>query len=151
MATRSHAPPIALVPDVGAMRKPMARVLRVALVEREIELRLSSPAVELLFELASVLSEGEFEDRGYFGSTMITVDLARADALVSDVCDAATARRVAPLIATDQRVREQARALAIAEAEARAGCRLATPQVDQRVRASGAHIHIDLDVEAERG
>jgi len=126
----------------------MASARRVSLFEREIRIRLSSAAVEILFELASVLSEGQLEEDGYYGSTMITVDLGRAAAIVSDDCDVATARRVTDLIADDERVHERARALALAEAERRAGCALGSQQVDIRVRSSGAHVHIDVDVEA---
>ena len=126
----------------------MATARRVSLFEREIRVRLSSAAAEILFELAAVLSEGQLEPDGYYGSTMFTIDLARARALVSDACDAATARRVTDLLAADERVRAHARARALAEAEARAGCPLAAAQVDIRVRCAGAHVHIDVDVEA---
>ena len=128
----------------------MVSARRVSLFEREIRIRLSQSAIEILFDLGATLSEGQLEDDGYFGSTMITIDLARAGALVSDACDAATARRVTDLIASDDRVRARARAVAIAEAEARARCTLRSPQVDQCVRSTGAHIHIDLDIEAGR-
>ena len=128
----------------------MAAARRVSLFEREIRVRLSSAAIEILFDLAAVLSEGQLEDDGYYGSTMITIDLARATAAVRDDCDAATARRVTDLLADDARVTERARALALAEAEARAGCALASGQVDIRVRSTGAHVHIDVDVEATR-
>ena len=87
----------------------MAMARRVSLFEREIRIRLSSPAIEILFGLSSVLSEGGVEDDGYYGSTMITIDLARAAGAVSDACDAATARRVTDLLEADDRVRERAR------------------------------------------
>lgn len=138
------APPAPAAPQ----RKPMATARRVSLFEREIRVRLSSPAIEILFGLAQVLSEGQVDGGGYFGSTMVTIDLSRATGAVSDECDAATARRVADLLASDPRVRRRATELAIAEAEARAGCQLVSPQVDLRVRASGVHVQIDVDVEA---
>jgi hypothetical protein len=129
----------------------MASATRVSLFEREIRIRLSSAAVEILFELASVLSEGQLDDDGYYGSTMITIDLSRASGLVSDACDASTARRVADLLADDKRVCARAESIAVGEAESRAGCPLRSPQVDLRVRSAGAHVHIDVDVEAAQG
>lgn len=126
----------------------MAMARRVSLFEREIRVGLSSAAVEILFQLASILSEGAREDGGYFGSTMITIDLGRAAQLVSDPCDATTVRRVADLIGTDPRVRERARAVAGAEADRLAGAPLGRAQIDLRIRTSGHHLHIDVDVEA---
>jgi|AAFX01.1.fsa_nt_gi hypothetical protein len=131
-------------------RKPMASARRVSLFEREIRIGLSSAAVEILFQLASILSEGAHEDGGYFGSTMITIDLGRAAALVSDPCDATTVRRVADLIGADLRVRDRARAVAAAEADRLAGAPLGRAQIDLRVRTSGQHLHIDVDVEAPK-
>ncbi len=140
--------PAKAVPAELPPRKPMAAVRRVSLFEREIRVGLSSAAIEILFDLASVLSEGAREPDGYFGSTMITVELARATALVSDPCDASTVRRVAELVATDPRVRERARALAAAEADRLAGSALRRAQFDVRVRESGRHLHIDVELEA---
>jgi hypothetical protein len=129
-------------------KKPMAAVRRVSLFEREIRVGLSSAAIEILFDLAQVLSEGAREPDGYYGSTMITIDLARASALVSDPCDASTVRRLGELLAGDGRVRERARALAAAEAERLAGGPLSGAQFDLRVRESGRHLHIDVELEA---
>lgn len=127
----------------------MVAARRVALFEREIRWKLSSAAVEILFERAQVLSEGERRGDGYFGSTMITFDLERARDAVREECDAASARRVAELVARDPRVRARARSLAITEAQARAGGRLARVDVDLRARASGIRVHLDLDVSAD--
>jgi hypothetical protein len=55
---------------------------------------------------------------------------------------------VAELLAGDPRVKTRCRELAGAEAAERAG-RLSRLDVDMRVRASGARVHIDLDVEGE--
>ncbi|HUH04029.1 MAG TPA: hypothetical protein VML75_18660, partial [Kofleriaceae bacterium] len=82
-------------------RKPLAMARRVSLFEREIRIKLSSAAIEILFDAASHLSEGQVEHGGFFGSVMVTIDLARAARLMSDPCDDAAARRVADLIGTD--------------------------------------------------
>jgi len=126
----------------------MVSARRVSLFQRRIEIGLSSAAIEILFDLAQVLSEGEIEADGYFGSTMITIDLARAATLVSDHFDAVTMARVAELLAADVRVRERARHLAQTEANRLAGSIIERAQIDLRVRTSGKHLHLDVDVEA---
>ena len=131
-------------------RKPMAVARRVSLFERQVTVRLSPVAAELLLGSGTVLSEGGFGSERWAGSTMITVDLARTAAAVSDPADAATARRVAELAPADGRARERARRVAIAEARRIAGCELARPEVDVRARAVGRVIHLDLDLEADR-
>jgi hypothetical protein len=125
----------------------MAVVKRVALFEREIRLRLSSAALEILFDHAEVLSEGQRSGAGYFGSTMVTIDLSRAAEVLREPCDASSARRVAELCALDPRVKARAKGLATSEAAARAGARLERLTVDVKTRAVGARVHIDLDVE----
>lgn len=127
----------------------MLRARRVSLFSRDVDIRLSSAAVDILFEKASVLSEGQIEDNRFDGSTMITFDCARASHLVSDICDAATVRRVGELVGGDERVRERARRLGASEAERLAGTRLAATQIEIRVRATGSHLHIDVDVEGK--
>ncbi len=129
--------------------KPMASAARVSLFSRQIEIGLSSAAIDILFDKAVVLSEGGVQGNAYYGSTMVTFDLARAAALVSDSCDAATVKRVSELIAHDDRIKERARALGAEEARRCAAVPLAPPQVDLRVNASGSHLHLDLDVEAQ--
>ena len=129
-------------------RKPMAPARRVSLFEREIRVRLSSAALDIMFDLAAVLSEGQWDGERYYGSTMVTIDLARATRQVSDACDVATARRVAELIATDERVRERARDLGAREAARLAGRPIDRPQVDLRLRRTGCHLHLDMDIEA---
>lgn len=129
-------------------RKPMALARRVSLFEREIRVKLSSAAIEILFGAASHLSEGQVEGGGFFGSVMVTIDLARAAQLVSDACDDASARRVAELVATDERVLARARALATREAIRLAGVPLGPLQIDLRTRRTGVQLHLDMDLEA---
>lgn len=150
MASMASLPDAAPLRRALPPRKPMAVARRVSLFEREIRIGLSSAALEILFELASVLSEGELDGDTYQGSTMITIDVARAAALVSDPCDGTTVRRVAELVGADPRVRERARHLAAAEADRLTSAPLGPAQIDLRVRTSGHHLHIDIDVEATR-
>ena len=83
----------------------MALARRVSLFEREVTVRLAPVAVELLHGSARILTEGEFTGDVYTGSTMLTVDLARTTALISDSPDSTTAQRVALLYASDERCR----------------------------------------------
>lgn len=127
----------------------MASAQRVSLFSRRIEVSLSTAAIDILFERAVVLSEGGASGASYYGSTMVTFDLARAAELVREPCDAATLKRVGELLAGDPRIRERARRLAIDEAGRNAGSPVIAAQVDLRVSASGNQLHLDLDVEAQ--
>src|SRR5689334_8101692 len=84
-------------------RKPMAMARRISLFDREVSLRLSPIALELIHESARVLTEGELAGDLYTGSTMLTLDLERARDRISDAPDAHTAQRVAVLFASDER------------------------------------------------
>ena len=131
-------------------RKPMAAARRVSLFERQVTVRLSPVAVELLLGAGTVLSEGGFAAGRWSGSTMVTVDLLRTALAVSDPPDPETARRVADLVPADDRARERVRRVAVAEARRIAGCELAAAVVDVRGRAVGRTVHLDLDLEADR-
>lgn len=135
-------------PVVIPVRKPMRRTRRISLFEREIRIRLSIAAIEILFDMAAVLSEGQLDGNSYQGSTMITIDLPRASVHVSEACDIATAQSVETLLASDSRVHGHARRLGLAEARQRAGCDFAHAQVDVSVHRNGRHLHIDVDIEA---
>lgn len=126
----------------------MAR--RVSLFEREVTVRLAPIAVELLHGVARKLTEGELAGDAYSGSTMMTVDLARAKDMMADAPDATTAQRVALLYAADERCRAHARRIAVADARRIAGCELETPSVDVESRAKGSEVHLSLNVEATR-
>jgi hypothetical protein len=132
-------------------RKPMARATRVSLFDREVRVRLAPVAVDVLLAEPRLLSEGQLEPDRYIGSTMLSIDLARTADRIAEPPDAATARRVAELLPDDERARARARKIAIREAARAAGAApLEPPQVDLRVRAAGAVVHLDLDVEARR-
>jgi hypothetical protein len=129
----------------------MARATRVSLFDREVRVRLAPVAIDVLLEQPRLISEGELEHDRYIGSTMLSIDLARAAERMSDPPDAATARRVAELFPDDERARARAKKIALREAARAAGAApLEPPQVDLRVRAAGAVVHVDLDVEARR-
>src|SRR5437764_1383764 len=97
------------VPESAVPKKPMAMARRVSLFEREVSVRLAPSAVDLLHGVARVLSEGELAGTTFTGSTMLTIDLARAVDRVSDPADASTAQRLAFLYAADERARDHAR------------------------------------------
>ncbi len=128
----------------------MALARRVSLFERQVAVRLAPIAVDLLHGAARLLSEGELTGDVYAGSTMMTVDLARAAAVISDPPDASTAQRVAFLYASDERCRDHARRIAIAEAKKHAGHELVAAHIDVESRARGPEIHLSLNVEAQR-
>ncbi len=127
----------------------MALARRVSLFEREVTIRLAPAAMELLHGAARVLSEGGVDAGMYAGSTMLTIDLARTTAQVSDPPDASTAQRVAFLYAADERCRDHARRFGLAEARRTAGCELASPLVDLESRAVGSELHLSLNIEAQ--
>jgi len=128
----------------------MAMARRVSLFAREVTVKLAPVAVDLLHGAARLLTEGEMDGNLYTGSTMMTVDLARAIDRISDAPDATTAQRVAFLYAADERCREHARRVAVAEARKRAGCDLSVPHVDVESRAKGPELHLSINVEAQR-
>jgi len=127
----------------------MASARRVSLFEREVRVRLAPAGLDVLLDEARVLTEGQHDGPRWYGSTMMTIDLARVQAFVSDDCDQGCARRVADLAAIDERVRERTRRVALAQAERDAGP-LEAPAIDLHVRREGRVVHLDLDVEARR-
>ena len=90
-------------------RKPMARATRVRLYEREVREKLSGPAVEILLDRAQLLAEGARSrsptaGQAFFGSIMMTIDLAQVAEAVCERCDEATAARLADMMSSDARV-----------------------------------------------
>lgn len=133
----------------------MARAARVTLLEREVRERLSSAAVEILLEGAVVLSEGERGPAGpgrageaFFGSTMLTIDLARAADRVREPCDPGMARRLAALMAEDGRVTRRLRQIVLREATRLCGAVPPALSTDIRLRTVGTTLYIDVDFEA---
>jgi len=133
-------------------KKPMARVHRVTLFEREVREKLSVAAIEILLERARTLSEGQRSAAPtararWFGSTMITVDVAALGDVVREPCDARAAARVAELIGGDARVTRRVQRIAGREADRLAGATVRVRASDVRVRVQGTLVHLDVDVE----
>ncbi len=80
--TATHAPRrrAGATADAVVLR-PLARVERITLFEREVRERLSRSALALLFAGVEVIAEGQRSHRGgkevFFGSTMLTLDLSK--------------------------------------------------------------------------
>jgi len=133
-------------------KKPMARATRVTLFEREIRERLSVAGIEILLARARILSEGKRSAspsaaQAYFGSTMITVDVAALGDVVREPCDARSAERVAELIGDDARVTRRVQKIAAREAERLANGPVRVRPSEVRVRSQGTLIYLDIDVE----
>jgi hypothetical protein len=133
-------------------KKPMARAQRVTLFEREIRERLSVAAIEILLERAKILSEGQRSasptaKSRWFGSTMITVDVAALGDVVREPCDLRAAARVAELVSGDARVTKRVQRIAGREADRLAGATVRVRAGDVRVRVQGTLVHLDVDVE----
>src|SRR5689334_15114401 len=112
----------------GTALRPLARVQRIALFEREVRERLSRAAMDLVFERAEVISEGQRSTRAgqpvYFGSTMLTINLDTLAPSLREACDAGTARRLATLLLDDASVNTRVKQIATREAARIVGGRL---------------------------
>ena len=133
-------------------KKPMARACRVTLFEREIRERLSVAAIEILLERARILSEGKRSAsataaHAWFGSTMITIDVAAIADVVREPCDARAAARVCELIRDDARMTRRVQQIATREAARLADGPVRVRPGDVRVRAQGTFVYLDVDVE----
>lgn len=134
------------------LSKPMARAVRVPLFEREVRERLSNAALEILLGRAQVLAEGKRSTsptarQAFFGSIMVTIELAGLESELRDPCTEETAARVAAMMDADARVARRLRQLAEREASRLAGTPLKVHSADVRVRAEGNRVLVDIDVE----
>jgi hypothetical protein len=152
--TPGPGPSPTLVPGPLLARKPMARATRITLFEREVRERLSRAALDIVFARAELLSEGQRTVRGgkngYVGSTMLTIDLASLADVLRDPCDAGTAHRLATLMDADAALPARIHDIASREATRVAGGPLTDVRTQVVVRAQGAKVFIDIDVEADR-
>ena len=150
---RPRAPGAAFAPG-GALplRRPMAQVTRITLFAREVREKISAAAIELLLSRLEVLSEGQRTHRAgrdlYFGSTMMTVHLARLADVVRDNPDAPTAVRLVKLLEEDEPLRSRLREIAVKEAHRIACVPLTTVETHLTIRADEDRVYADVDVEA---
>jgi hypothetical protein len=144
--------PVPVAPKPKLSLRPLARVTKISLFEREVRERLSRAALEILFARAGVLSEGQRAGRGgrevFHGSTMLTIELGGVADDVRDVCDARAAQRLCALLATDGTAASRIKAIAAAEAERLCGARPRVIGAEIKVRARGTTVYVDVDVEA---
>ena len=136
--------------DHGSKKRPMASSRQVSLFRREIKERLSPTGFELLLQSVKKISEGQISATGrYYGSTMLTLDLAGVDRRIRDECDVATALRVAQLLQAEPDLLHQLRELALKDARRIARRPMLRLEADLRVRADGCRVLVDLDLEGE--
>ncbi len=129
-------------------KRPMARVSRVGLFRRRIIETLSPTGIEALLAAASIISEGQLAADGrFFGSTMITIDLAQLAEHVTDDCDARTAARIAEDLSAERVLLGRLAGRARAEARRIAKRPLDRLETEVRVRAEGRSLLVDVDVE----
>jgi hypothetical protein len=132
--------------------RPLARVERISLFEREVKERLSRAALDVLFATAGVMSEGQRAARAgresFFGSTMLTIELDAAALALRDAADARSAQRLAALLARDAGAQARIKRLAAEECERLSSARPRSLNTDIKVRARGTTVYVDVDVEA---
>jgi hypothetical protein len=135
----------------GIALRPLARVQRIALFEREVRERLSRAAMDLIFDKAEVMSEGQRSTRAgqpiYFGSTMLTINLDSLAPSLREPCDAGTARRLATLLMDDSSAHARVKQIATRESARIVGNRLRALATEVKVSARGVRVFIDIDVE----
>jgi hypothetical protein len=130
----------------------MARALRIAMFEREVRERLSRAALDAILARAEVISEGQRTIRNgqdiYMGSTMATLDLENLSPVVREPADAGTAQRLVTLLRSDVTMKARIDALACNEVLRVTGGRPKAVRTETQIRAQGARLFIDADVEA---
>ena len=133
--------------------RPPRTARRLDLVRCTEARRLAPGVAELLLRGARVMSEGAVREgigghETYFGSTMLTIDLAELAPELRAPVDDALAAALAPLLARSAHLRVTALRIARREAEARiAGYQSQRLTAETRVRAAGTKIEVDVDVE----
>lgn len=133
--------------------KPLVRARRVQPVRDRSGRCLSRELEALLFRQAQVLSEGYCRSTGggervYYGSTMITVDLAALPAGHGVDFRAVSAEALCSIVEGSVRVRLRAMRLARAEVARRSpDDTLGTALVETQVRLEDSLLHIDVDLE----
>ncbi len=132
--------------------KPLVRVRPGALLRERSGWALGARAVDELYRVAEVLTEGRCEDDTFFGTTLITIELARAlDGLGVDA-DPAVLARVRDAIGGSVRVRLRAMRLAEDDVARRfPDCTIGTARTETRFRFEDTRLYVDVDLEASIG
>lgn len=123
--------------------KPPTRIRPGALLGRIERTVLGPRAEEELFRVAEVLSEGSVSGTSFFGSTLVTIDLARLG--VTDL-----ARSQALFAAAERSVRVRLRAMRLAQSDAvrrMPDHAFGTAIVSTRARLDGLRLLLDVDLE----
>lgn len=135
----------------GGTLAPPAAVHRIAPLRRLRREGLGPGVVRTLLDCAEILSEGEIREgegeASYFGSTMVTIDLARAARRLR-IDPGRDGPALAEWAGRSAELRLRVLRLARIEAERRAGDRLpGTMRAEVEAGAVGAAIHVDVEVE----
>jgi hypothetical protein len=138
----------AAIPVSHRELRPMAQVRKIPLIEREIRERLSQAALDAIFALAQVISEGEADQGQFLGSTMLTLDVAAFADLLREPADEGTARRLAALLAKEESLPRRVDGVVRREVERILSCAPQAVRGETRIRAQGTRVFLDVDVEA---
>ena len=132
--------------------KPLVRVRPGALLRERSGFALGARAVDELYRVAEVLSEGRRESETFFGTTLITIELARAFEGMGLDADPALLARVCEAIFGSVRVRLRAMRLAEEDVARRFPSeRIGTAHTETRFRVEGTRLYVDVDLEASIG
>jgi hypothetical protein len=132
-----------------------AKVEKIRLIRREVRETLGIGAIDLLLARADVVIEGDrapTHDGRVYATFMITIDLKRCIADVRDPADAATAERLAELLADADVLRDRMLRMATAHLSsiaARAEDELEI-SLEISVRHDGTRVLVDGDAVASR-
>jgi hypothetical protein len=132
--------------------RPMARVRKIPLIEREIHEHLSQAALDAIFANTHVISEGETVKGGgkiqFLGSTMLTIDVEAFGDVLREPADEGTARRLAALLAKEPSLTNRIEWVVRQEVERITAAATQSVRGETRIRAQGTRVYLDIDVEA---
>ncbi len=132
--------------------KPPVRVRPGALLRARSGWALGARAVDELYRVAEVLSEGRCEAGTFFGTTLVTIELSRALVGLGLEGDEVMLGRVSDAIRGSVRVRLRAMRLAEEDLARRFPDRvIGTARIETRFRVEGTRLLMDLDLEAPIG
>lgn len=132
----------------AGLLKPPTRVRPAALLAARGGLALGPRAEEVLFRGAEVLSEGSVADGSFFGTTLITIDLARVAPELAKPDDDERRRRFLEVLEGSVRIRLHAMRLACRDVARRHPDRaLGMANVETRFRLEGNLVFLDVDLE----